>query len=186
MVALRVLQYVLDEMLVVVPLFLLAIGVVWLFHPHGIPALLLFLKIVFYTTLGLAFGCLWALDIWWPHRHGGQTPAMRWLRLRVVTLDGGQPSLWAFAGREVLLVIDGFAWGLVGVTVMLCTRRRQRFGDVVMRTMVVRVPKKRDAEGERARSADEAALPRPDGDLGAVARPQFPLRGRDVRLHRGQ
>ncbi|WP_084093428.1 RDD family protein [Amycolatopsis rifamycinica] len=171
----RLAQFLLDEMLVFVPMLLLAIAVVWLFHPDGV-GLLTFLKVVFYAMLALDLVGQWFVNAWWPYRHGGQTPAMRRLRLRVVTLDGGHPSLGAFLLRELLMVVDGFAWGLAGLTVMLCNRRRQRFGDIVAGTVVVRVP----------RSADQAALPRPDGDFGAVAGPQLALGRADVGFDGGQ
>lgn len=171
----RVAQFLLDELLVFLPMLLLAITVVWLFHPPG-PGLLTFLKVVLYTMLALDFLGLLFVTVWWPYRHGGQTPAMRWLRLRIQTLEGGHPSLGAFVVRELLMVVDGFAWGLAGIVVMLVTRRRQRFGDVVARTVVVRVP----------RSADQPAFPSPDGDLGAVAGVQLALDRADVGLDRRQ
>ncbi|MEU4247657.1 RDD family protein [Amycolatopsis sp. NPDC026612] len=175
----RLVQFLLDELLVFVPMLLLAIAVVWVFHPHG-PALLPFLKIVFYGMLALDLAGQYFVNAWWPYRHGGQTPAMRRLRLRVVTLEGAHPSLGAFVVRELLMVVDGFAWGLAGIVVMLANRRRQRFGDIVTRTVVVRVPRRRDGN----HSADQAAFPGPDGDLGAVAGPQLALGRADVGLDR--
>jgi uncharacterized RDD family membrane protein YckC len=175
----RLVQFFLDEMLVFVPMLLLAVLVVVLFHPSGLAALLTFLKVVVYTMLALDLAGLWFVTTWWPYRHGGQTPAMRWLRLRVVLLDGSHPPLRLFLVRQVLMLVDGFAWGLAGVVVMLCTRRRQRFGDVVTRTVVVRVPRRQD-------SVDEAAFPGPDGYLGAVAGPELALGRADVRLDGGQ
>jgi uncharacterized RDD family membrane protein YckC len=185
----RLVQFLLDELLVFGPMLLLAIAVVWLFHPHGL-AMLTFLKVVLYTMLALDFAGLWFLNVWWPYRHGGQTPAMRWLRLRIVTLEGAHPSLGAFAVRELLMMVDGFAWGLAGIIVMLVTRRRQRFGDVVARTVVVRVPRRRDSDCDDSNdcddSADQAAFPGPDGDLGAVAGSQLALGRADVGLDGGQ
>lgn len=177
----RLVQFLLDEMLVFVPTLLLAIAVAWLFRPHG-PALLTFLEVVLYTMLALDLVGLWFVSAWWPYRHGGQTPAMRWLRLRVVTLEGTHPSLGAFFVRQLLMLVDGFAWGLAGTVVMLVTRRRQRFGDVVARTVVVSVPRRGDGRGG---SAHQAAFPGPDGDLGAVASPQLALGRADVGLDRG-
>jgi uncharacterized RDD family membrane protein YckC len=177
----RVMQFVLDELVVFGPMLLLAIAVILLFHPRGV-ALLPFLKVVIYTMLALDYVGLWFVSVWWPYRHGGQTPAMRWLRLRVVTLDGKHPPLSVFVVRELLMMVDGFVWGLAGIVVMLSTRRRQRFGDVVTRTVVVRVPRRDTAAG----SADESAFPGPDGDLGAVAGPELALGRADVGLDRGQ
>jgi uncharacterized RDD family membrane protein YckC len=108
---------------------------------------------------------------------------MRWLRLRVVMLDGTHPPFRLFLVRMLLVMIDGFAWGIAGIVVMLCTRRRQRFGDVVTRTVVVRVPRR---EEEPPGSADEAAFPGPDGYLGAVANAELALGRADVRLDGGQ
>ncbi|MEA5363826.1 RDD family protein [Amycolatopsis sp., V23-08] len=175
----RLVQFFLDEMLVFVPMLLLAVLAVVLFRPSGLVALVTFLKVVFITMMVLDFLGLWFVMTWWPYRHGGQTPAMRWLRLRVVMLDGSHPPLRLFVVRQLLVLVDGFAWGLAGIVVMLCTRRRQRFGDVVARTVVVRVPK-------RAKSVDEAAFPGPDGYFGAVAGPELALGRADVRLDGGQ
>ncbi|WP_410619914.1 RDD family protein [Amycolatopsis sp. cmx-8-4] len=184
----RLVQFFLDEMLVFVPMLLLAVLVIVLFHPSGRVSLLPFLKVVVYTMLALDLVGLWFVTTWWPYRHGGQTPAMRWLRLRVVMLDGSHPPLRLFLVRQVLMLIDGFAWGLAGVVVMLCTRRRQRFGDVVARTVVVRVPKHSPADSpvDSPESVDEAAFPGPDGYLGAVAGPELALGRADVRLDGGQ
>jgi uncharacterized RDD family membrane protein YckC len=176
----RLVQFLLDELLVFLPMLLLAIAVVWLFHPHGL-ALLTFLKVVLYTMLALDFLGLVFVNVWWPYRHGGQTPAMRWLRLRIQTLEGGHPSLGAFFVRDLLMVVDGFAWGLAGIVVMLVTRRRQRFGDVVARTVVVRVPR-----GSGEESAGQAAFPGPDRDFGAVAGAELALDRADVGLDRRQ
>lgn len=168
MVGRRIVQYLLDQLIVAVPLLLLAVLVVLLFRPAGLPALAGFLKVVLATMMVLDFAGFWFFAIWWPHRHGGQTPAMRWLRLRVVTLEGGQPPLRAFVIRTVLMLVDGFAWGLAGIGLMLFTPRRQRLGDLVAGTVVVKVARVPETGPE---SADEAALPRPDGHLGAVTRP---------------
>jgi len=164
----RVAQAVLDGLVVVLPMLLLAIVAIVVYRPSGFADLLRYLKVVVFAMLGLDLLGAWLLSVWWPHRHGGQTPAMRWLRLRVVTLDGGQPSLGALFLRQLLMVVDGFAWGLVGIVLIVCTGRHQRLGDVVTRTAVVRMPPK---PADQRGSADEAGLPSPDGDLGAIARP---------------
>ncbi|MGW4483369.1 RDD family protein [Amycolatopsis sp. NPDC004368] len=166
----RVVQRVLDMLLATVPVAVVAVLVVLYVPPPG--SLLTFLKVVAYTTFAVWAILSLYLEIWWPHRHHGQTPAMRWLRIRVVTLDGGRPPLRAYVIRALLMVVDGFCWGLAGVVIMLVNARRQRLGDLVAGTVVV--------------SADDAGLPRPDGDLGAVASPELALGGREVSLHGGE
>lgn len=134
----RCLQAVLDRVLVPVLLFVpVAAGTV-AFAPIG-RGLLEFLLGVFLGWFVLGIVTTWLLHTWWPLRHGGQTPAMRWLGLRIVTVSGEPPRLRAYLAREFLLVVDGFAWGLAGILLMLVTPRRQRLGDLVAGTLVVRV-----------------------------------------------
>jgi len=73
-----------------------------------------------------------------PHRHGGATPAMRRLGLRIVRIDGGEPSLRDYLVRWLLFAVDGLFLCLVGVVLIAITPRNQRLGDIVTRTVVVR------------------------------------------------
>jgi len=82
-------------------------------------------------------GVLW-IEIWYPYRHGGSTPAMRWLGIRITTLRGGEPSLRAYFVRWLLMVVDGLLMGLVGAVLIAVTPRHQRLGDMVAGTVVVR------------------------------------------------
>lgn len=140
---LRVFQFVLDGALVWVPLAALSAGVLWLFGPDG-PALLTFVRAELITGMSLGTVCSWVLMTWWAYRHGGQTPAMRLLRLRVRSIGGGLPPLRVFVIRQVCLVVDGAAWGLVGLGLMSFTRHHQRLGDLVTRSVVARVPRENE------------------------------------------
>jgi len=75
---------------------------------------------------------------WWPHRRGGQTIGMQLMGLRVINLDGGPASFLQLAVRSVLLVLFDPLSLLVGIIVMMCSRYRQRTGDHMARTLVVR------------------------------------------------
>jgi uncharacterized RDD family membrane protein YckC len=68
----------------------------------------------------------------------GRTPAMRLTGLRIVTTAGGRPRFTAYVIRWLLMVADGALFGLVGLVVILATPRRQRIGDIVAGTLVVR------------------------------------------------
>lgn len=81
----------------------------------------------------------WLVFAWWPSRHGGQTIAMRWFKLRIITEDGGQPTLGALSLRWLMLIVDGFFGGLVGLIIMMNSARHQRLGDSMAKTLVVRV-----------------------------------------------
>lgn len=101
---------------------------------------------------------------------GGRTPGMRLTGLRVVTTAGAQPRFIAYVIRWLLMVADGALFGLVGLVVILTTRRRQRIGDIVAGTLVIRA------------SAHQPVPPRPDGDLGAVPRAELALHRREMGL----
>ena len=92
----------------------------------------------------------WWFTVWLPHRGRGATPGMRLLGLRIVTEGGETPTLRAYTIRWLLMVVDGALYGLVGAVVMAVSRRHQRVGDMVARTLVVR----RDAEPDPLRADD--------------------------------
>jgi uncharacterized RDD family membrane protein YckC len=82
---------------------------------------------------------MWFVYAWWPHKHDGQTLAMKWLKLRIVDEQGGAPTLGALTLRTVLFIADGFFFGVVGLIVMSTNPRHQRLGDQVAKTLVIRV-----------------------------------------------
>jgi uncharacterized RDD family membrane protein YckC len=135
----RCAQFVLDMAIVVVPVLVLGIGLgIPLFPTSSLTALKVFaITLVAGMFLLYMVGVL-LVYLWWPHTHGGQTPAMRWLGLRIVTVEGTQPPLRAYVIRFLLQVVDGFLWGVVGVVLMLVNDRHQRFGDMIAGTVVVR------------------------------------------------
>ncbi len=136
----RYAQFVIESVLLVVAglvAFAVFLGVAILLIQQGAPPeLFLVLPFAALIVLTLA-GTLW-LTIWYPYRHDGATPAMRWLGLRIVTLRGTAPSLKDYAVRWLLMVVDGLFLGLVGAVLIAVTPRHQRFGDIVARTVVVR------------------------------------------------
>jgi uncharacterized RDD family membrane protein YckC len=81
---------------------------------------------------------MWFVYAWWPHKHNGQTLAMKWLKLRIVDEQGGEPTLGALTLRTLLLIADGFFFGVVGLVVMSTNPRHQRLGDQVAKTLVIR------------------------------------------------
>ncbi|MFJ5991353.1 RDD family protein [Lentzea sp. NPDC092896] len=118
-----------------VPGFLLSLGLVKL----GMPAEHFPYVAVSSIAIVSLLGVLW-IEIWYPYRHGGSTPAMRWLGIRITTLRGGEPSLRDYFVRWLLMVVDGLFMGLVGAVLIAVTPRHQRLGDMVAGTVVVRRP----------------------------------------------
>lgn len=84
------------------------------------------------------------VHIWYwvlyPARQRGQTWGMRLLGIRVVRANGLPVGARALLVRWVMLLVDGFALGTVGLVAMLVSPRQQRLGDVVAGTVVVRDP----------------------------------------------
>ncbi|HEY0780568.1 MAG TPA: RDD family protein, partial [Gemmatirosa sp.] len=85
------------------------------------------------------FGVLWGYHVAFELLWDGQTPAKRWLGLRVVRDGGFSVSLGASALRNIVRLLDaqpGICYG-VGCASALVSKRGKRFGDLVAGTLVV-------------------------------------------------
>jgi uncharacterized RDD family membrane protein YckC len=135
----RYAQFAIDRLLFVVPfLVLLLLSLIVVASvPRGTGR-----TVTVYVAAGLVFALLiagnWFVEVWVPYRWLGGTPGMRWLGLRVVTEHGEKPALRAYTIRWLMMIVDGYLFGLVGALAIAFTPRHQRFGDLVARTLVVR------------------------------------------------
>ncbi|MEJ2868961.1 RDD family protein [Actinomycetospora sp. OC33-EN08] len=137
-VGLRVGQYLLDAVCIVVPLLVVAFigGFLGAMVDGGYGFVSLLVNLVVWV---IAIGGSFGVYAWWPSTHGGQTPGMGWLGLRIVReADGGVPSLGECALRWVLLIVDGAFAGIVGLIIMSTSQRKQRLGDMAAHTLVVK------------------------------------------------
>lgn len=142
MVARRVAQYVLDFALAVGMGFLagLLAGLVaipllrWGLVP---PMTVIWAPVVTFAVVMLVTDVL--VHVWVPLVRGGVTPGMWVLGLRITTVRGGTPSVWDYLVRWFLFTVDGLLLGAVAAVSIAVTRRRQRVGDLIARTVVVRV-----------------------------------------------
>lgn len=73
----------------------------------------------------------------------GQSIGKRFLKIKVISLDGGQPTLGQYFIRWLFRLVDfGFTMQTGGVISIAFTENKQRIGDVVARTTVIKmVPK---------------------------------------------
>jgi uncharacterized RDD family membrane protein YckC len=94
----------------------------------------------------VAFVLFLVIGLWYwvirPHSHNGQTFAMKWFGLRVISKDGGPANMAQLFIRWICLIFDAAPWmwpitGLLGLIVMLCSRYRQRVVDHAARTLVI-------------------------------------------------
>jgi uncharacterized RDD family membrane protein YckC len=81
-----------------------------------------------------------------PFARNGQTIGMSLMKIRVISASGGPASLVQLFVRSILLVLFSVWGALVGWIVMMFSRYRQRTGDHMAKTMVVRA----DVAPERA------------------------------------
>jgi uncharacterized RDD family membrane protein YckC len=80
----------------------------------------------------------WGWDVVWEVAAGGRTPGKRALGIRVVRADGGPVGLVESLARNVLRAVEvplGYAPGVLAIAL---GARRQRLGDLVAGTLVVR------------------------------------------------
>ncbi len=161
----RVIQYWIDAFLVSIVPYLVSIP----FDRSGSTLLHILgglIYVVLFALIGLWY---WVIR---PHHHTGQTFAMRWLSLRVISKNGGPASVTQLFVRWISLLIDSAPWfwpftGLVGLIVMLCSRYRQRVGDHLARTLVVSTSW--GAGGRRQfRDTGGSQMGAVDGDQGQV------------------
>ena len=136
----RVGQYIVDALLAAVPLIvLLILSGVLAAASYDSTALALISGVIYFFAWLAALASGFAVYAWWPSTHGGQTPGMKWLGLKVVREeDGGEPTLGQHALRWLLLIVDGMVAGLVGLVIMSTSERKQRLGDMAAHTLVVR------------------------------------------------
>src|SRR5262249_44280462 len=98
----------------------------------------------FLAGLGWLLATVIALAVYYwywverPRSHGGQTFGMQLLGLRVISKDSMAANRAQLFIRGILLIVDTFFFGLVGFITIICSRYRQRVGDHVAGTLVVR------------------------------------------------
>jgi uncharacterized RDD family membrane protein YckC len=126
----RVIQYIIDYLITGI----IASVILWAFdHGRGAGNTVL-------VAIGAIIDAAWYFWYWVyrPYRANGQSFGMQLLGLRVISKDGGRASMVQLLVRGVLLIVDTFLWGLVGLVTIVCSRYRQRVGDHAARTVVIR------------------------------------------------
>lgn len=102
-----------------------------------VPQTILWAPLITFFVVALAVDLL--VHVWVPLRRGGVTPGMLVVGLRITSMRGSEPGVRDYLVRWFLLTVDGLLLGLVAAVSIMVTPRRQRVGDVLARTVVVRV-----------------------------------------------
>jgi uncharacterized RDD family membrane protein YckC len=136
----RYLQYGIDRLLTigaatvtVIALFMLAL----LALTAGWPRFVLYVPVGAFILVVIISDLL--IDVWIPLKRAGSTPGMLVVGLRIVAIDGRQLGVRDYLLRWLLSVVDGLFLGLLGALLIALTPRHQRMGDIVARTLVVRL-----------------------------------------------
>lgn len=114
------------------------------FSMQGAPALVAIL-LTFIVTLAY-FAVL-------ESSRGGKTLGKLITGIRVADESGGKASFKQAAMRNILPLVDGLVFYLVGIILILRSDRKQRLGDRVAGTMVLRTHKASHPKGEKSRSS---------------------------------
>jgi uncharacterized RDD family membrane protein YckC len=126
----RIVQYIIDAILTSIVFALVS----WALD-RGTGAVHVILWLVLVTVNIAWYFLYWAAR---PYISNGQTLGMQLLGVRVISRDGGPASLAQLFIRSVLLVLFTPLSLLVGFITMMFSRYRQRVGDHMAGTMVVR------------------------------------------------
>jgi len=126
----RIVQYIIDAII----FGIIASVVSWALDrgTGGVHALLVLVTVLLVIGWYLLY---WALR---PQLRSGQTIGMQLMGIRVISKDGGPASFVQLAVRSILLVLFSPLSLLVGIIVMMLSRYRQRTGDHMAGTLVVR------------------------------------------------
>ena len=130
-VGLRAVATIIDTLLLMVIAYLIALltGATTAsgFNLTGAPAFLwFFIAIAYYILMEGQFGA---------------TIGKKLVGLKVVKVDGQALNWQAAIVRNVLRIVDGFLFYLVGAVIVWSSKNKQRLGDIVAHTAVIRASK---------------------------------------------
>ncbi len=91
---------------------------------------------VFFGLFGLNW-VLWILYFTYFEGSRGQTPAKKWLKIKVVREEGSPIDYGTALVRNILRIIDALPIVyIIGAILIVVTDKKQRLGDIVAKTLV--------------------------------------------------
>jgi uncharacterized RDD family membrane protein YckC len=85
----------------------------------------------------LAFAIYWGYFVLFEMLTNGQSPGKKYVKIRVVQVEGGGISFTSIAIRNLLRVVDAIGFYAVAGVVMFFTSKIQRLGDLAAGTVVI-------------------------------------------------
>lgn len=92
---------------------------------------------LFALLILIAFAIYWGYFVFFELRTNGQSPGKKYVKIRVVQVEGGGISFSSIAIRNLLRVVDAIGFYAVAGIVMFTTKKVQRLGDLAAGTVVV-------------------------------------------------
>ncbi len=92
---------------------------------------------MFAVLILIAFSIYWGYFVFFEMWTNGQSPGKKYMKIRVVQVEGGGISFNSIAIRNLLRVVDGIVFYAVGVVAMFITKKVQRLGDLAAGTVVI-------------------------------------------------
>jgi uncharacterized RDD family membrane protein YckC len=124
----RILAFLVDTVIIIILLGLFAISVV-----SSVPRMFLLVIITMFTSLLVTFFYAFLLE-----GYKGQTIGKMVMGIMVVKEDGSPCDYTSSFVRNLLRLVDGFAYYLVGLVAILVSENNQRIGDYMAGTLVVK------------------------------------------------
>jgi uncharacterized RDD family membrane protein YckC len=85
----------------------------------------------------IAFAIYWGYFVLFEMWTNGQSPGKKYVKIRVVQVEGGGISFTSIAIRNLLRVVDAIGFYAVAGIVMFVTKKIQRLGDLAAGTVVI-------------------------------------------------
>jgi uncharacterized RDD family membrane protein YckC len=81
---------------------------------------------------------IWLLYFTYFEGTTGQTPGKRMMNIKVTREDGNKAMFADALIRTILRIIDGIFFYILGLIIILVTEKKQRLGDILAKTIVVK------------------------------------------------
>lgn len=132
----RIMAFLIDILIIGAYAFIMFFIIMWAGLMEEWFIILLYLPVFFY-------------DLIFEIAMNGQSPGKRALNLKVVRLDGTNPTIANYILRWILRPVDIFLWGSIAISSILLTRYGQRLGDLAAGTTVVKLVPAGDTTGQQ-------------------------------------
>jgi uncharacterized RDD family membrane protein YckC len=115
---------------------------------------------LFAILILIAFAIYWGYFVLFEMWTNGQSPGKKYVKIRVVQVEGGGISFSSIAIRNLLRVVDAIGFYAIAGIVMFITKKAQRLGDLAAGTVVIseELPNYSSRYGQKKQILDNEAI----------------------------